>query len=134
MGARDRIARALAEVIGQKTRGGTYYEVLKNPTKGDLLSVAKDYPTMGREAPQMRVMQQGADAYAWPAAYATHDDVSEALKLGKIPMDARDNLSVAGSKLVSGKPAGVDWNSLFYGVGATGAMGALYEPQLEQRQ
>jgi hypothetical protein len=83
---------------------------------------------MGREAPQMRVMQSGAgDTYAWPSAYATHDDIAEKLRLGKVPFEARDNLSVAGGKLASEKPSPLDWNSLFYGVTAA-PMGALYDP------
>lgn len=99
-----------SEVIGQKTRDGTYYEVLKNPSKDELLRVARDYPTMGREAPQVRVMQSGNDVYAWPATYATHDDIGKKLGI-KSPMDGRDNLQIArGGKLEGGKR---DWEPLF---------------------
>ena len=114
-----------SEVIGQQTRGGTYYEVLKNPTKGELLSIAKDYPTMGRDAPQMRVMHNAdGDVYAWPASYATHDDISQKLNLGKISYDARDNLSVKGSNLQSEKATPLDWSGFLLGAGATEKPGA----------
>ena len=63
------------EVLTQTTRSGTSYEVLKNPTPKDIRSLAKDYPTMGKNEPQVRTYKTPeGDTYVWPSAYATHDD------------------------------------------------------------